>query len=127
MFSSRERWIMLIASAWLVTGLQLDAYAHATTPELETFWTPWHAVLYSGIAVSGLTLVWLLRPRLPAIPTYQTVLALPNALRIPLAGTTCTKAEVTVTVGRQPASACGTFSSTERSWARAVSSVGLLL
>lgn len=85
-FSARERWIMLVASAWLVTGLQLDAYAHATTPELETFWTPWHAVLYSGIAASGLTLVWLLRPRLPRIPTYESVLALPNALRVPILG-----------------------------------------
>jgi hypothetical protein len=85
-FSALERWIMLVASAWLVTGLQLDAYAHATTPQLETFWTPWHAVLYSGIAVSGLTLVWLLRGRLPAVPTYQSVLALPNALRVPLLG-----------------------------------------
>ncbi|MGW4941801.1 hypothetical protein ACWEOZ_09455 [Actinoplanes sp. NPDC004185] len=85
-FGARERWVLLVASAWLVSGLQLDAYAHATTPELETFWTPWHGVLYSGIAVSGLTLVWLMRPRLPVIPTYSTVLALPNALRIPLAG-----------------------------------------
>jgi hypothetical protein len=78
--------VLLVASAWLVSGLQLDAYAHATTPELETFWTPWHGVLYSGIAVSGLTLVWLMRPRLPAIPTYRTLLALPNALRIPAVG-----------------------------------------
>ena len=85
-FTARERWIMLVASAWLVIGLQLDAYAHATTPELETFWTPWHGVLYSGIAASGLTLVWLLRPRLPVIPTYRTLLALPNALRIPMLG-----------------------------------------
>jgi hypothetical protein len=85
-FSALERWVMLVASAWLVTGLQLDAFAHATTPQLETFWTPWHAVLYSGIAVCGLTLVWLLRSRLPVIPTYQTVLALPNALRVPVLG-----------------------------------------
>jgi hypothetical protein len=85
-FGARERWVLLVASAWLVSGLQLDAYAHATTPELETFWTPWHGVLYSGIAVSGLTLVWLMRPRLPVIPTYGTILALPNALRIPIAG-----------------------------------------
>jgi hypothetical protein len=85
-FTALERWVMLVACAWLVTGLQLDAYAHATTPQLETFWTPWHAVLYSGIAVSGLTLVWLLRSRLPSIPTYPTLLALPNALRIPLLG-----------------------------------------
>src|SRR4029079_19306055 len=77
---------MLVASAWLVTGLQLDAYAHATTPEQETFWTPWHAVLYSGIAASGLTLVWLVRSRLSRAPTYESVLALPNALRVPLLG-----------------------------------------
>lgn len=85
-FTAPERWVMLVAGAWLVTGLQLDAYAHATTPELETFWTPWHAVLYSGIAASGLALVWLLRPRLPVIPTYRTLLALPTALRVPLLG-----------------------------------------
>ncbi|MEV4640630.1 hypothetical protein AB0J80_25130 [Actinoplanes sp. NPDC049548] len=85
-FTARERWVLLVASAWLVAGLQLDAYAHATTPELETFWTPWHGVLYSGIAASGLTLVWVLRSRLPAIPTYRSLLALPNALRIPVAG-----------------------------------------
>ncbi len=78
--------MLLAASFWLVAGLQLDAYAHATTPELETFWTPWHGVLYSGIAVSGLTLVWIMRSRLPGIPTYRDVLALPNALRLPLAG-----------------------------------------
>ncbi|GAA1637594.1 hypothetical protein [Actinoplanes couchii] len=85
-FSARERWVLLIASAWLVIGLQLDAYAHATTPELETFWTPWHGVLYSGIAASGFTLLWIMRSRLPGIPTYASVLALPNALRLPLAG-----------------------------------------
>jgi hypothetical protein len=85
-FAAHERWIMLVAGAWLVTGLQLDAYAHATTPQLETFWTPWHAVLYSGIAACGLALVWLLRSRLPVIPTYRTLLALPNALRVPMLG-----------------------------------------
>ncbi|GAA4953135.1 hypothetical protein GCM10025331_47380 [Actinoplanes utahensis] len=85
-FSARERWVLVVASAWLVIGLQLDAYAHATTPELETFWTPWHGVLYSGIAASGFTLLWIMRSRLPGIPTYRSVLALPNALRLPLAG-----------------------------------------
>ncbi|AEV86441.1 hypothetical protein ACWT_5424 [Actinoplanes sp. SE50] len=85
-FTARERWVLLVASAWLVIGLQLDAYAHATTPQLETFWTPWHGVLYSGIAASGFTLLWIMKARLPSIPTYQSLLALPNALRLPLAG-----------------------------------------
>jgi hypothetical protein len=86
-FTARERWTLLGASAWLVTGLQLDAYAHATDPDLETFWTPWHAVLYSGIAACGLALLWLLRPRLPQELTYRSVLReTPRALRLPVVG-----------------------------------------
>jgi hypothetical protein len=86
-FSTRERWTLLGASLWLVTGLQLDAYAHATNPDLETFWTPWHAVLYSGIAACGFTLLWLLRPRLPEELTYRAVLRdTPPALRVPVVG-----------------------------------------
>jgi hypothetical protein len=70
-----------------VTGLQLDAYAHATYPDLETFWTPWHAVLYSGIAACGFVLLWLLRPRLPRVPTYRGLLReTPHALRLPVVG-----------------------------------------
>jgi hypothetical protein len=86
-FSARERWTLVGASAWLVTGLQLDAFAHSTIPDLETFWTPWHAVLYSGIAACGLTLLWLLRPRLPEVPTYRSLLTeTPRALQLPVVG-----------------------------------------
>jgi hypothetical protein len=86
-FSPRERWALLGSSLWLVTGLQLDAYAHATNPELETFWTPWHAVLYSGIAACGFVLLWLLRPRLPRVVTYRSLLReTPQALRLPVVG-----------------------------------------
>ena len=86
-FSARERWALLGASLWLVTGLQLDAFAHSTIPDLETFWTPWHAVLYSGIAVCGLTLLWLLRPRLPEVITYRSIVhQTPPALRLPVVG-----------------------------------------
>jgi hypothetical protein len=86
-FSARERWTLAGAALWLVTGLQLDAFAHSTIPDLETFWTPWHAVLYSGIAACGLTLLWLLRPRLPEVPTYRSLLtATPRALQLPVVG-----------------------------------------
>jgi hypothetical protein len=86
-FSARERWTLVGASLWLVIGLQLDAYAHATTPELETFWTPWHGVLYSGIAACGFTLLWLLRPRLPRVLTYRRLRHdTPSALRLPVVG-----------------------------------------
>ncbi|MFI8523878.1 hypothetical protein ACIGB8_05510 [Promicromonospora sukumoe] len=86
-FTARERWTLAAASLWLVVGLQLDAFAHSTIPDLETFWTPWHAVMYSGIAACGLTLVWLLRSRLPQTVTYRSLLrATPSALRLPVIG-----------------------------------------
>ena len=86
-FSARERWVLVAASLWLVVGLQLDAFAHSTIPDLETFWTPWHAVMYSGIAACGVTLLWLLRSRLPEVVTYRSLLReTPSALRLPAIG-----------------------------------------
>ena len=50
----RSRWTedMVTAAlcAWVVTGMVLDAWAHQNVSRLETFFTPWHAVLYSGFA-----------------------------------------------------------------------------
>ena len=59
--SRRTDVVMTVLSVWFVLGLFLDAYAHADIPELETFFTPWHAVFYSGFAVTGawvLETVW---------------------------------------------------------------------
>ena len=44
---------MLALCAWLLGGLYLDGWAHNHKSELETFFTPWHAVLYSGFAASA--------------------------------------------------------------------------
>ncbi len=49
----RYDWAMLALCAWLIGGLYLDGWAHAHRSELETFFTPWHAVLYSGFAASA--------------------------------------------------------------------------
>jgi hypothetical protein len=46
-----------VAATWFVGGTILDSWAHSNIPRLETFWTPWHAVLYSGAFVVLLTLV----------------------------------------------------------------------
>jgi hypothetical protein len=62
-------WGVGLASAWFVTGLYLDGYAH--THELpDTFFTPWHGVIYSGYLVAALFLVgtFLLR-RFRSMPT----------------------------------------------------------
>ena len=46
--SVRFDWIMILVIIWGIGGLFLDGWAHTNLPRLETFFTPWHAVLYSG-------------------------------------------------------------------------------
>jgi len=43
-------WTVVVLCAWLMSGAYLDAWAHRHLARLETFFTPWHAALYSGIA-----------------------------------------------------------------------------
>jgi hypothetical protein len=42
-------WTMVALCTWLMSGAYLDAWAHRHLARLETFFTPWHAVLYSGM------------------------------------------------------------------------------
>jgi hypothetical protein len=48
--TSLQQWLLTLANLWLISGLFLDGWAHLNVPELETFFTPWHAVFYSGYA-----------------------------------------------------------------------------
>ncbi|MBI3943704.1 MAG: hypothetical protein HY326_11880 [Chloroflexi bacterium] len=48
----RFDWLMVIANSWFLAGLFLDGWAHNHIRQLETFFTPWHAVFYSGFLVS---------------------------------------------------------------------------
>ncbi len=48
---------MIILTSWFVGGLHLDGWAHSHIPQLETFFTPWHAVLYSGYLVCAVAIV----------------------------------------------------------------------
>jgi hypothetical protein len=50
--------LIALASAWFVGGLYLDGWAHNTMPSLETFFTPWHGVLYSGFLACVAVLGW---------------------------------------------------------------------
>lgn len=44
----RFHWIVALLCSWFVLGAYLDAWAHNNLAQPETFFTPWHAVLYSG-------------------------------------------------------------------------------
>ncbi|NIZ92561.1 hypothetical protein [Kineococcus rubinsiae] len=55
----------LVAGAWIVVSLFADGWAHTHLPDLESFFTPWHAALYSGLLANVIWLVWLSRPTRP--------------------------------------------------------------
>jgi hypothetical protein len=55
--SLRFDWIMVVVSIWWLGGLFIDGWAHSNIPQLETFFTPWHAVFYSGYLAVALTLL----------------------------------------------------------------------
>lgn len=54
-------WAVVVLSLWMIGGVHLDAWAHHRFT-LETFFTPWHAVLYSGyLALAGVLVTTFLR------------------------------------------------------------------
>lgn len=57
-----QNFMTLLVGWWLMIGIFVDGWAHATYgAALETFFTPWHAIFYSGYLVTALwivTLVW---------------------------------------------------------------------
>jgi hypothetical protein len=62
-------WTVVLLSLWFVGGLFLDGWAHNHIPELESFFTPWHAVFYTGfLAVAGFLSATLVRNRAKGYP-----------------------------------------------------------
>ena len=54
----RDRNLFIIAMLWFFMGAWIDSSAHTyLIDDIETFFTPWHAVLYSGYAFSVLSLI----------------------------------------------------------------------
>jgi TolB protein len=49
--SLRFDWIVSGLSAWIIGGLYLDGWAHNHGKVDDSFFTPWHAALYSGVFV----------------------------------------------------------------------------
>lgn len=44
--------LVVVGLAWIVTGLFVDGWFHINGPGVETFFTPWHGIMYSGIGVT---------------------------------------------------------------------------
>lgn len=53
----RQHVAVVVFGTWMITGLFLDGWSH-NHHRPETFFTPWHAVLYSGFAVAVAWFLW---------------------------------------------------------------------
>src|SRR3970040_2009823 len=77
-------WLMALFSLWLIGGLYLDGWAHAHISNLETFFTPWHSVLYSGFLGQAAVLAGLFVRNLRRGESFST--ALPRSYGLSLVG-----------------------------------------
>ncbi|MDQ1057324.1 hypothetical protein QFZ23_001225 [Arthrobacter globiformis] len=71
---SRRDLVTELLGLWLLLAVFLDGWAHLHLPGLETFFTPWHAALYSGmLATAAWTAAVIWRNRTPGQPLAQAV------------------------------------------------------
>ena len=52
--SVRFDWVVVLLEAWWVGGVFLDGWAHNHGKVDQSFFTPWHAILYAGFFVNAL-------------------------------------------------------------------------
>lgn len=55
--SRRDGLVTMALVSWTIVGIFVDAYFYATDAGLETFWTPWHALFYSGFTATAAWIV----------------------------------------------------------------------
>jgi hypothetical protein len=48
----RFAWLVAATSTWILVGLFVDGWFHIHDDALEGFFTPWHGLLYSGVAAA---------------------------------------------------------------------------
>ena len=73
--SRREQLVGIVFGLWMIIGLFLDGWAHDNNKP-ESFFTPWHGVLYSGFlaaSAAAILIVWR-----PGRPIRDAMRALPR-------------------------------------------------
>lgn len=76
-------WTIALLSTWMVGGIHLDAWAHHAFA-VETFFTPWHGVLYVGFLATAVALIGTLVRNL--WQRYPWPQAMPRGYRLSLYG-----------------------------------------
>ncbi|MFN0088899.1 MAG: hypothetical protein ACKVWR_01305 [Acidimicrobiales bacterium] len=81
-----EHWGTVAVSAWLLVGLFLDGWAH-NLRKPDSFFTPWHGVIYSGFAAAALWVGSMALRRLePGEGARRLLWAAPRGYRASLVG-----------------------------------------
>jgi hypothetical protein len=73
-----------ILAAWITTGGFVDGFAHRNLDALETFFTPWHGILYSGYLATAAWILWLVARNRSAAPSLSA--AIPDGYGTALTG-----------------------------------------
>lgn len=76
--------LTVVFSTWLLGGLLADVFAHNNLAKLETFFTPWHAALYSGFLATAAWMCWLVRRNMMA--GRRGIEAIPTGYGLGVAG-----------------------------------------
>ena len=71
---ARKDLVTELMGIWLLGAVFLDGWAHLHLPGLETFFTPWHAALYSGLVATAVwTAIVIWRNRQPGQPLARAI------------------------------------------------------
>lgn len=71
--TTREDAVTVLLSTWTILGLFLDGWAHEHLRELESFFTPWHGVFYSGFVATALWIAKIVSDRRDGGPWWPAV------------------------------------------------------
>lgn len=69
---------------WVLAGIAVDGWAHTNLGGLETFFTPWHALFYSGFGATAAWIAWSTVSR--RRPGQTLVQAIPLGYELAVAG-----------------------------------------
>lgn len=82
--SWRGDMLTMFLCTWVLAGIAVDGWAHTNLGGLETFFTPWHALFYSGFAATATWIAWsTVRRRAPG---QTLVSAIPQGYELAIAG-----------------------------------------
>lgn len=82
--SWRGEMLTVLFSAWALAGAYLDGWAHGKVIQFETFFTPWHAVFYTGFFAMAAWVIWTVRAN--RIAGYPSPAAVPVGYELAITG-----------------------------------------